>query len=101
MSTLEIGANELSEEEARAIGTRGKHRHSQTTRLQIVLGENSMERLDKLQDRVEPGTRTEVFRVALRVLESIIEELDKENELLIRDKSGKLHPYKVSLACGR
>jgi len=100
MSTLEIGANELSEEEARAIGTRGKHRHSQT-RLQIVLGENSMARLDKLQDRVEPGTRTEVFRVALRVLESIIEELDKENELLIRDKSGKLHPYKVSLACGR
>lgn len=68
------------------------------TRLQIVLGQNSIRRLDEMKEFVEPSTRAEVFRTSLRVLDDIIEELKKGNEFLIRDKNGSIRPYDWSIS---
>jgi Ribbon-helix-helix protein, copG family len=62
-------------------------------RLQITLGKDSIERLERLREHIEPSTRTQVFRVALRLLEDVIKQLDNGNELLLRDKTGAIHPY--------
>jgi hypothetical protein len=69
-----------------------------TTKLQIVLGQTSIQRLDAMKEFVEPSTRAEVFRTSLRVLDDIIEELKKGNEFLMRDRNGNIHPYNWSIS---
>jgi hypothetical protein len=96
LSTSSLDLNDLvSEGENRGINKLKKD--TKKIRLQIVLGENSVKRLDKLQEYVEPNTRTEVFRVALRVLENVIEELENGNQFLLRDKAGNIRPYPFQL----
>jgi len=81
----------------RSVGSdKSKNKHA-LPRLQVVLGESAVARLERLQEYVEPNTKTEVFRVALRLLEDVVSELDKGNEFLIKDKSGQVYPYKASL----
>lgn len=79
----------------RRVGSKSK-KHA-LVRLQVVLGESAVARLERLQEYVEPSTKTEVFRIALRLLEDVVSELDKGNEFLIKDKSGQVYPYKASL----
>lgn len=67
-------------------------------RIHILLGKNMAARLESLRQRVEPSTRTEVFRVSLRLLEDVVKELDHGGEFFVRDKDGILHPYKVYLS---
>lgn len=67
-------------------------------RIHILLGKNMAARLEKLRERVEPSTRTEVFRVSLRLLEDVVKELNEGKEFFVRDKDGALHPYRVFLS---
>ncbi|MGH8562668.1 MAG: hypothetical protein ACREXW_00745 [Gammaproteobacteria bacterium] len=67
-------------------------------RIHILLGKSMAARLEKLRQRVEPSTRTEVFRVSLRLLEDVVKELDNGGEFFVRDKDGTYHPYRVFLA---
>ncbi|MGH8487368.1 MAG: hypothetical protein ACREXS_00445 [Gammaproteobacteria bacterium] len=92
--------NKLRREENQSLsGSRSPlERGAKKTRLQIVLGQNSVRRLDEMKEFVEPSTRSEVFRVSLRVLDDIVEELKKGNEFLIRDKNGNIRPYDWSIS---
>ena len=80
----------------RDVSDKSKNKHA-LVRLQVVLGESAVARLERLEECVEPSTKTEVLRVALRLFEDVISELDKGNEFLIKDKSGQIYPYKASL----
>ncbi|MGH8487945.1 MAG: hypothetical protein ACREXS_03475 [Gammaproteobacteria bacterium] len=67
-------------------------------RIHLLLGKTMVARLEKLRERVEPSTRTEVFRVSLRLLEDIVNQLDQGGAFFVRDKDGNLHPYRVYLS---
>lgn len=64
-------------------------------RIQLVLGAKAVERLDKLKERMDPPNQTEVFRNSLQLLEAVIDEIDKGNEFLLKDKDGNIHPYRM------
>lgn len=78
--------------------TKAKDNACTEERIHLLLGKTMVARLEKLKERVEPSTRTEVFRISLRLLEDVVNQLDKGGELLVRDKDGNLHPYQVYLA---
>lgn len=65
--------------------------------IQLKLGPHSKRRLEKLRERVEPSTRQQVFRDALRLFEAIMDEVDKSHEFYVKDRDGKFHPYKMFL----
>jgi hypothetical protein len=66
-----------------------------TTRVQLELPARSMERLSTLKEATEATSYAEVIRNALRLYEAIIGEVDAGHDLLIRDKAGKITPYKI------
>jgi hypothetical protein len=76
--------------------TKAKDNACTEERIHLLLGKTMVARLEKL--RVEPSTRTEVFRISLRLLEDVVNQLDEGGELFVRDKHENLHPYKVYLA---
>ena len=57
-------------------------------RFQVVLTQESLDRLDVVKERVNATTRAEVLRNALRVYAMIVDEISSGNEVLIKEKNG-------------
>lgn len=66
-----------------------------TTRVQLEMPPKSMERLAHLKDVTEASSYAEVIRNALRLYESMIEEVEDGHDVLVRDKDGRTTTYKI------
>ncbi len=66
-----------------------------TTRVQLELPPQAMERLQRLKERTEAASYAEVIRNALRLLEVIAGEQEKGAEFAIRQPSGEFVAYRL------
>ena len=81
------------------------HRHAQglgaepveraTTRVQLELPPQAMERLQRLKDKTEAASYAEVIRNALRVFEALVEEHEKGAEFSLKRADGSVVAYQV------
>jgi metal-responsive CopG/Arc/MetJ family transcriptional regulator len=67
-------------------------------RVQLDFSADSLERLEKLKERVGASTRAEVIRQALRLYEWFINETEPESTVLILDRENEIAAkFKASL----
>jgi Arc/MetJ-type ribon-helix-helix transcriptional regulator len=66
-----------------------------TTRVQLELPPQAMERLQRLKETSEAASYAEVVRNALKVLEALIEERDKGSEILLKRANGETVAYRI------
>lgn len=66
-----------------------------TTRVQLEMPPQAMERLQRLKDKTEAASYAEVLRNALRLYEALITEAERGAELSVRSPDGTVTPYKV------
>ncbi len=88
---------------------RGHHRHHRgsgeaaegsersTTRVQLEMPPQAMERLTRLKEKTEAASYAEVIRNALRVFEALAEEHDKGAEFALKRPGGETVAYKIFL----
>jgi Arc/MetJ-type ribon-helix-helix transcriptional regulator len=92
---------------------RGRHRHGfrrtaeevvagtdagserSTTRVQLEMPPQAMERLQRLKEKTEAASYAEVIRNALRLFEALIEEHSKGSEFALRRVDGETVAYKI------
>lgn len=80
------------ESETQLSGKRGKER------VQLDFSPDSLERLEKLKERVGASTRAEVIRQALRLYEWFINETEPDSTILILDREDEItSKFKASL----
>ena len=68
-----------------------------TTRVQLELPPQAMERLQRLKERTEAASYAEVIRNALRVFEALVDEHAKGSEFSLKSASGETAAYKIFL----
>ena len=91
-------------------GRRGRrgHRHGRrhkrqggeerdTTRVQLELPPQAMERLQQLKEKTEAASYAEVIRNALRLYEALIQEAERGAEFQVKEPDGTAVPYRVFL----
>lgn len=61
-----------------------------TTRVQMDLGEKSMQRLKTLMERTEATSYAELMRNALRLYEAMIDRTDAGETIMVRKPSGEI-----------
>ena len=66
-----------------------------TTRVQLEMSPQAMERLQKLKDRSEAASYAEVIRNALRLYEALVEEHEKGSEFSLKRTDGETVQYKI------
>jgi Arc/MetJ-type ribon-helix-helix transcriptional regulator len=66
-----------------------------TTRVQLELPPQAMERLQRLKDRTEAASYAEVIRNALRLFEALFEEHEKGAEFSLKKTDGESVSYKI------
>jgi hypothetical protein len=66
-----------------------------TTRVQLEMPPQAMERLQKLKDRTEAVSYAEVIRNALRLFEALVEEHEKGSEFSLKRADGEVVQYKI------
>ena len=66
-----------------------------TTRVQLEMPPQAMERLQKLKDKTEAASYAEVIRNALRLFEALVEEHEKGAEFSLRRPDGETVRYKI------
>lgn len=66
-----------------------------TTRVQLEMPPQAMERLQRLKDRTEAASYAEVIRNALRLFEAMVGEAEKGNEFAIKSPDGIIAPYRI------
>ncbi len=66
-----------------------------TTRVQLEMPPQAMERLQRLKDRTEAASYAEVIRNALRLFEALIGEHEKGAEFALKQPNGDLVAYKL------
>ena len=66
-----------------------------TTRVQLEMPPQAMERLQRLKDSTEAASYAEVIRNALRLYEALIAEAEKGSEFAIKSPDGIIAPYRV------
>jgi Arc/MetJ-type ribon-helix-helix transcriptional regulator len=66
-----------------------------TTRVQLELPPQAMERLQRLKDKTEAASYAEVIRNALRVFEALANEHEQGAEFLVKRKDGSMTTYQV------
>jgi Arc/MetJ-type ribon-helix-helix transcriptional regulator len=66
-----------------------------TTRVQLEMPPQAMERLQKLKDRSEAASYAEVIRNALRLYEALVEEHEKGAEFSLKRADGETVAYKI------
>jgi Arc/MetJ-type ribon-helix-helix transcriptional regulator len=66
-----------------------------TTRVQLEMPPQAMERLQRLKDRTEAASYAEVIRNALRLFEALIDEHEKGAEFALKKPSGETVSYKI------
>ncbi|HEY5237945.1 MAG TPA: ribbon-helix-helix protein, CopG family [Rhizomicrobium sp.] len=66
-----------------------------TTRVQLELPPQAMERLQRLKERTEAASYAEVIRSALRLFEALVEEHEKGSEFSLKRVNGETMAYKI------
>ena len=66
-----------------------------TTRVQLELPPQAMERLQRLKERTEAASYAEVIRNALRLLEALVDEHEKGSEFALKRPDGETVAYKI------
>ena len=66
-----------------------------TTRVQLEMPPQAMERLQKLKDRTEAASYAEVIRNALRLFEALVQEHEKGSEFSLKRPDGEIVQYKI------
>ena len=66
-----------------------------TTRVQLEMPPQAMDRLQKLKDRAEAASYAEVIRNALRLYEALVDEHEQGAEFLIKRPDGQTLQYKI------
>ena len=66
-----------------------------TTRVQLEMPPQAMERLQKLKDSTEAASYAEVIRNALRLFEALAEEHAKGSEFSLKRADGETVQYKI------
>lgn len=66
-----------------------------TTRVQLEMPPQAMERLQRLKDHMEAASYAEVIRNSLRVLEALVDEYEQGSEFSVRRKDGQIQAYKI------
>jgi Arc/MetJ-type ribon-helix-helix transcriptional regulator len=66
-----------------------------TTRAQLELPPQAMERLQRLKEKTEAASYAEVIRNALRLLEALVDEHEKGAEFTLRRPDGEVIAYKM------
>jgi Arc/MetJ-type ribon-helix-helix transcriptional regulator len=66
-----------------------------TTRVQLEMPPQAMERLQRLKERTEAASYAEVIRNALRLFEALVEEHEKGSEFALKRTSGETLAYKI------
>jgi hypothetical protein len=66
-------------------------------RLNLVIPERAVERLDWLKDRTDAASHTEVIRQALFVYEQVVERVSDGSKLMEKTADGKLLPLAISI----
>ena len=64
-------------------------------RIQFDVSSKAMERLARLKEKIEANSYAEVVKNALRFYEALILETEKGSQFLVRDKDGKIEPFKM------
>jgi len=68
-----------------------------TTRVQLEMPPQAMERLTRLKEKTEAASYAEVIRNALRVFEALADEHDKGSEFSLKRQDGQTVAYKILL----
>ncbi len=66
-----------------------------TTRVQLEMPPQAMERLQKLKEKTEAASYAEVIRNALRVFEALLDEHEKGAEFSLTRADGTTVAYKI------
>jgi len=66
-----------------------------TTRVQLELPPQAMERLQRLKERTEAASYAEVIRNALRLLEALVDEHEKGSGFALKRPDGETVAYKI------
>jgi len=66
-----------------------------TTRVQLEMPPQAMERLQRLKEKTEAASYAEVIRNALRLFEALVEEHDKGSEFALKRPDGETVAYKI------
>jgi hypothetical protein len=66
-------------------------------RLNLVIPERAMERLEWLRTETDAASHTEVIRQALFVYEHLVEKLGDGSKLMEKTASGHLYPLSISI----
>ena len=66
-----------------------------TTRVQLEMPPQAMERLQKLKDKTEAASYAEVIRNALRLFEALVDEHEKGAEFSLKRPDGEIVQYKI------
>jgi hypothetical protein len=66
-----------------------------TTRVQLEMPPQAMERLQKLKDRIEAASYAEVIRNALRLFEALVDEHENGSEFTLKRADGEIVQYKI------
>ena len=66
-----------------------------TTRVQLELPPQAMERLKRMREKTEASSYSEVIRNALRVFEALMDEHEKGGEFSLKRQNGEIVAYKI------
>jgi len=66
-----------------------------TTRVQLEMPPQAMERLQRLKEKTEAASYAEVIRNALRVFEALVQEHEAGAEFSLKRPSGETVAYKI------
>ena len=66
-----------------------------TTRVQLEMPPQAMERLQKMKDRTEAASYAEVIRNALRLFEALVDEHEKGSDFFLKRADGEIVNYKI------
>jgi Arc/MetJ-type ribon-helix-helix transcriptional regulator len=66
-----------------------------TTRVQLEMPPQAMERLQRLKEHTEAASYAEVIRNALRVFEALMDEHEKGAEFMLKRADGEMVTYKI------
>jgi len=66
-----------------------------TTRVQLELPPQAMDRLQRLKDRTEAASYAEVIRNALRLFEALVDEHENGAEFSLKRANGETVAYKI------
>lgn len=69
-------------------GTKESRRKARTARLQLVLPEKSVDRLEALKEVTEASSYAEVIRRALRIYEGLLAETDAGGTVFVKRPDG-------------